>query len=299
MDARPAFDWNRIRAFLATAETGSFSAAARRLGQTQPTLGRQVAALEEELDVVLFERVGRALVLTPTGRDLLADVRAMAEAADRVALAASGRARSVEGPVAISCSDLLAAEWLPRVLGPIRAAHPGLRIDVLASNAVSDLQRREADIAIRHVRPVQNDLIARLVRQEVAHLHARADLVERAGGIADRGDLSRLDLVAMGPAELFVAELKRRGIDVPEASIRHVTNSGNVYVEMVRQGLGAGILLAASVRPGDGLVPVLPDTVRIDVPYWLVTHRELQHSARIRIVWDALAEALSAPELRP
>ena len=89
-----AFDWNRARAFLATAEEGSLSAAARALGLTQPTLGRQVAALEEELGIVLFERVGRSLALTQSGIELLDHVRAMGEAANRISLTASGRSQT-------------------------------------------------------------------------------------------------------------------------------------------------------------------------------------------------------------
>ncbi len=93
------FDWNRARAFLVTAEEGSLSAAARALGLAQPTLGRQVDALEEELGVVLFERVGRGLTLTPSGLELLEHVRGMGEAATRVSLAAAGQSESIEGKV--------------------------------------------------------------------------------------------------------------------------------------------------------------------------------------------------------
>lgn len=102
-----AFDWNQVRAFLATADAGSLSAAARVLGQTQPTLGRQVAALEADLGVTLFERAGRGLVLTEAGADLLEHVRAMGAAADRVALAASGQSQEVAGLVRITASDVL------------------------------------------------------------------------------------------------------------------------------------------------------------------------------------------------
>ncbi|MEO1276348.1 MAG: LysR family transcriptional regulator, partial [Pseudomonadota bacterium] len=103
---RVAFDWNQAKAFLATAETGSLSAAARALGLSQPTLSRQVAALEADLGVALFERIGRSLSLTGPGLELVEHVRAMGEAAGRVSLVAAGRSDAIEGRVSISASDV-------------------------------------------------------------------------------------------------------------------------------------------------------------------------------------------------
>ena len=102
-----AFDWNQVRAFLVTAEEGSFSAAARALGLTQPTLGRQVAALEDYLGVTLFERLGRSLSLTQSGLELLDHVRAMGDAASRISLTASGQSQRIEGQVCITATDVL------------------------------------------------------------------------------------------------------------------------------------------------------------------------------------------------
>ena len=108
-----SFDWNQAKAFLATAEQGSLSAAARALALTQPTVGRQVAALEEELGVLLFDRIGRSLSLTPSGLELLEHVQAMGDAAGLVSLAASGRSESIAGQVCIAASEALAR--IPRV----------------------------------------------------------------------------------------------------------------------------------------------------------------------------------------
>ncbi|MCJ7598755.1 MAG: LysR family transcriptional regulator, partial [Methyloceanibacter sp.] len=140
-----AFDWNQARAFLATVEEGSLSAAARALGMTQPTLGRQVAALEQELGVVLFERVGRGLTLTPNGLELVDHVRAMRDAASQVSLTASGQSQTIEGSVCISASEAVAAYQLPPILAKLRDIAPGIEVEVVASTAVSDLRRREAD----------------------------------------------------------------------------------------------------------------------------------------------------------
>jgi DNA-binding transcriptional LysR family regulator len=165
-------DWNQLRAFLETAETGSLSAAARRLGLTQPTLSRQVAAIERHLGVTLFERVGRSLVPTQTALDLLEHARAMGGAAEALGLAATGRSQAAQGVVSVSASAAVAAFLLPRAVARMREVAPGIVIELLSTDALSDLQRREADIAVRHVDPAQPELIARLIRQASAGFYA-------------------------------------------------------------------------------------------------------------------------------
>lgn len=147
------FDWNHARAFLVTAEEGSLSAAAKVLGMAQPTLGRQVSALERELSVVLFERYGRGLELTPTGRSLLTHVKAMAAAANQFSLQAAGQSEAIEGRVCVSATDSMAAFLLPAILRDLREAFPKLVIELIATNELSDLRRREADIALRAAEP--------------------------------------------------------------------------------------------------------------------------------------------------
>ena len=132
-------DWNQLKAFLETAETGSLSAAARKLGLTQPTLSRQVAAIEQHMGVTLFERVGKAMVLTPTGLDLLEHARAMGAAAEALGLAATGRSEAVGGVVSVSASDAVAAYLLPPIVQRLRAQEPGIAVEVISSNALSDL----------------------------------------------------------------------------------------------------------------------------------------------------------------
>jgi DNA-binding transcriptional LysR family regulator len=163
-------------------ETGSLSAAARKLGLTQPTLSRQVAAIEQRMGVTLFERVGKAMVLTPTGLDLLEHARAMGAAAEALGLAATGRSQAVGGVVSVSASDAVAAYLLPPLLKRLREqAEPGIADRGDPSNALSDLLRREADIAIRHVKPEQPDLIARLIREATAGFYASEAWVQTHG----------------------------------------------------------------------------------------------------------------------
>ena len=174
-------DWNQARAFRATADTGSLSAAARELGLTQPTLSRQVIALEDSLGITLFERVGKRLELTDAGRELLPHARKMSSAADAMELAASGKSETIEGFVSISATDGVSQNLLPPALSRIHEAAPGLKLEIIVSNSLSDLLRREADIAVRHVRPTEPELIAKLLRQAKAGFYASRRWVEENG----------------------------------------------------------------------------------------------------------------------
>ena len=287
------FDWNQARAFLATAEAGSLSAAARALGLTQPTLSRQVAALEEALGVVLFDRIGRSLAITPTGIDLLDQFRAMGDAAAGIALAASGQSQAIEGQVCITASDALAAYFLPPILMRLRELAPGIEIEVLASNDIRDLRRREADIAIRHARPDQPELIAKLVRTSSAHFYAATSYLDRHGRPQTATDLLDATFIGFAPVERLIAGLNSCGLALTRAQFKVVTDNGVVAGELIRQGFGIGVMPKEFAVLLPNVEAVLPDLVALPVPFWLTTHRELLTSRRIRVVYDLLAEAFS------
>jgi len=288
-----AFDWNQARAFLATAEEGSLSAAARVLGLTQPTLGRQVAALENELGVMLFERVGRSLTLTGSGLELLDHVRAMAEAANRVSLAASGQSQIIEGQVRITASDLMSAYSLPPVLQQLRAVAPLLEIDVVAANDIRDLLRREADIAIRHVRPEQPDLIARLVREETAHFHAAQSYLDTHGMPSVEGGLQKHHFIGFGDVQRMLGYLEPLDIGFTRDNFRLGSEAGVVAWEMARNGLGIAIMSEEIAARFSDMKRVLQEVEPFVIPVWLTTHRELHTSRRIRLVFDLLDNFLS------
>ncbi|WP_263739337.1 LysR family transcriptional regulator [Albidovulum litorale] len=298
MDQRlSGFDWNHIRAFLATAEEGSLSAAARVLGLTQPTLGRQVSALENDLGILLFERVGRALQLTEAGRDLLGHVRAMGAAADRVALAASGQSQSIEGKVRITASEGLSAYILPAALKRLREVAPRLEIDIVAANDIRDLMRREADIAIRHVRPEQPDLIARLVREAKAYFYASGSYLSERGRPKTPADLARHDFIGFGDNRQMLDYLVPLGLPLTEANFRIGSANGIVAWELARQGFGIAPMWDELARLNPEMERILPELPPITFPIWLTTHRELHTSRRIRLVFDHLAGFLSQQPL--
>ncbi|NDV53980.1 LysR family transcriptional regulator [Yangia sp. PrR003] len=290
------FDWNRLRGFLATAEQGSLSGAARALKMSQPTLGRQVAALERELGLTLFERQGTGLRLTEAGMQLAEHARAMGEAAERLSRVATGQQQDIAGHVTITASEIYSAWLLPQVLPRIRAAAPGLTIEILASNAIRDLRRREADIALRNARPEQPDLIAKRIAEDRGSFYATPGYLATLPQIESLPDFAAAEFIAFedpGPHRAFLREL---GAPVTEANFPIVSSSHLVHWQMARAGLGIGVGPLGLGDPDPQLTRVLPE-LEIPYPVWLVAHRELHSSRRIRLVYDLLAE-LIPPLLR-
>ena len=290
------FDWNRARAFLVTAEEGSLSAAARALGMAQPTLGRQVSALEEELGVVLFERTGRGLSLTPSGLELVDHVRAMSAAASRVSLTASGQSQSIEGSVRITASEVTSAFVLPPIIEGLRRAEPGIQVEIVASNNIRDLRRREADIAVRNARPTDPDLVARKLRDGDAALYASEAYLSRVGDLKTAEDLSRAAFIGFDDNEAYLQGLNARGLNLTAHNFPILSDNHLVLWEMTKQGAGIGVMIT-QVGDTERLVRrAVPWFAPFSYEVWLVAHREVNTSRRVRLVFDWLAEALSAQD---
>ncbi|MEL6376646.1 MAG: LysR family transcriptional regulator [Pseudomonadota bacterium] len=286
-------NWNHLRAFFATAETGSLSAAADILGLTQPTLGRQIKALEETLGLALFERSGRALTLTETGREFLADVHVMNEAAAHVTLLADSRTKGLEGKVKVTASDMTSAYVLPDVLVRLRRLAPDLRIDVISANDIRDILHREADIAIRHVRPDQPELIARLIGNAPAHLYAAKSYIEANGEPKSLDDLNHHDFISLGDDRRMIEEMAKRGICIKPEKLIAGSTSGIACWELAQKGLGLFPMTDSIANLFPNMIPVLAEDSRIEIPTWLVAHRDMQTSRRLRIVFDLLADILT------
>lgn len=287
------FDWNRARAFLVTAEEGSLSAAARALGMAQPTLGRQVNGLENELGVILFERVGRGLRLTPSGLELLDYVRDMGNAAGRVSLAASGHSQSIEGTICITASEIYSAFLLPPIIAKLRQEAPGIAVEIVASNAAVDLRRREADIAIRSFRPTQPDLIAKKVKDDPARLYATSQYLARIGNPKSPAELSKANFIGFDTTDMVVNGLNKLGLSLTQKNFPVITANHLVQLELVKQGVGIGIFPESVARNEPLFEQALPELDPLVFPIWLTTHRELNNSRRVRIVFDLLAEELA------
>lgn len=287
-------DWNLVRSFVATHDGGSLSAAARQLGSSQPTVGRQVAALEAALGVALFERTRRGLAPTDAARAIVEHARQMQRAAHALEIAASARSERLEGVVRISASEVIAAMVLPTLLARLRQAEPGIGIEVVATNAVSNLLEREADIAVRMVRPRQANVVARRLGTMPIGAYASRDYLSRRPRPRRPADLGTHELLLYADDDAIERGFRVAGIALDAARIALRTADHLVYWQALRAGLGIGFVATLIADDEPALERLaLPDLPVPKLDAWLAVHRELRSSRRIRRVYDFLADALT------
>ncbi len=298
-DALTPADWSLIQCFLAVAETGSLSGAARALGRSQPTLGRQIQALEQSLGAQLFERHARGLRLSETGAAVLPMAHRMRAAMAAISLTAAGQSQRLEGTVRITASVFASHHILPPIIARIRAAEPAIELDLLPSDTSENLLFREADIAVRMYRPTQVDVVTSHIADFGMGIFAARSYLERAGWPETPDDLLTHDLVGYDSNDLIVRSMRDMGWPVSRDSFAVRCDNQATYWQLVRAGCGIGFSqtgvaradpLVEEIRLGIGIAPL---------PVWLTAHRAMRRTPRIRRVWDLLAEGLRASQLSP
>ncbi|RWC55262.1 LysR family transcriptional regulator [Mesorhizobium sp.] len=285
-------DWNLIKSFVTVAETGSLSAAARKLSASQPTLGRHIGELEQALGVTLFRRGRRGYELTEAGSTLFERGKAVSEQAAAFSLLALGSVEAIEGTVRIAASEVVAAYVLPEMTMRLGLEEPGIEVEIVASNQVENLLRRDADIAIRMVKPAQNELMARKVCDIELCACAAKSYLDRRGRPLNPADLVDHDLVGFDRGDDIIRAFTQYGIPVTRSSFRFRADNQMVLWEAVRAGNGIGLgqeRLADRDPLVEKLLPGLPLPV---LPVWLAMHRDVRTSVRIRRVADFLYEEL-------
>jgi DNA-binding transcriptional LysR family regulator len=290
--AASSFDWALMRSFLAVIERGSLLAAARYVGVSQPTLGRHVAQLERQLGTVLFERTGRGFVATPAARSIADQARAMADNAESIGRTLTGQSSQLLGSVRITASQTVATYLLPPLLARFRERETGISIDIIASNAVSNLLRREADIAVRMVRPTQSSLVARRVGEVQIGAYARKDYLRRRGMPRTPSDMTRHDLIGLDRDESIIRAFAALGHKIERDSFMLRSDDHLVLWHALGAGLGIGFAATWLAARDPSLERVLPDLSMPTLPVWLAVHREIRSSARIRTLYDFLAEGI-------
>jgi DNA-binding transcriptional LysR family regulator len=287
-----SFDWRLIQSFLAVLEHGSLLGAARALQSSQPTMGRHIADLEAQLGVVLFERTGRGLQPTATALRLATSARAMEAGALQLAHGVSSAQMGVRGSVRITASQPVACLLLPPLLLQMRQALPDIQVELVASNDVTNLLRREADIALRMVRPDQSSLVARRIGTVALGAFAHRDYLRRRGVPRQPTDLLAHELVGNDRNEDILRGFAALGYPVGREQFAFRTDDLMAYWQAVRAGLGIGFVAHYMARTDPDVQPVLPMLKPPPLPIWLTVHREIRTSARIRAVYDFLAEAV-------
>jgi DNA-binding transcriptional LysR family regulator len=287
-----SLEWSLVQAFLAVAEHGSLSAAARALGSSQPTLGRQIRSMEEELGVELFLRHEKGLELSETGRSLLGSARAMRQAVHDLELRAAGKGEALEGTVRITSSVAVATHHLPAIIARLRREEPLIAIELFPSDESSNLHFREADIAVRMYRPTQLDLVTQFLGELSLGVFAAKSYAERRGLPATVAELLGHDVVGMDRNTAILEGFRRGGFPVEREWFKVRCDDTATYWQLVRAGCGIGFGQTSIGRHDPELVEVPLDLGLPRLSVWLTAHEALRQMPRVRRIWDRLAEGL-------
>lgn len=292
MDKLSRIDWSLLQAFLAVAEEGSLSAAARRLGASQPTLGRQIRTAEGQLGVELFHRRPRGLELTEAGAGLLPHARQMADAVQKIALTAAGQDQALHGTVRITASVMTSVMHLPAIIAHIRLVEPEIAIELVPSDSTSNLLYREADIAVRMFRPTQLELVTRHLGDLPIGLFASRAYAARRGLPATPDDLMSHDVVGYDQDQAILDGFAQLGWPVTRDFFKTRCDENVTHWNLIKAGCGIGFMQADIGRAD-------PDMIEIDLglplpslPIWLTAHEAMRQTPRVRRVWDLLADGL-------
>ena len=292
-DSEPDVNWDNGRFFLAVARTCTLRGAAQRLGVDQATVGRRIAALEEELSAKLFLRTSTALVLTPAGEALIGPAEAMEQAAHTIERRVAGIDDQFAGTIRVATTDTMAATFVLPAIAQLRQRHPGIDVVCMASKSIANLTKREADVAVRTVRPDSPDLIARRIGQMETGIYASRSYVAARGEPEEGTAFAGHDLVLYPRNEVPWMWEDLCGEPITRGRVVLQSNSALALFEAVAAGMGITELVCRRAQTYPQLVRVLPNR-RSMQDVWLVTHADLHKTARVRALLDCIVEAFDA-----
>lgn len=287
-----ALDWSLVQSFVAVVEEGSLSAAARALGLTQPTIGRQIGLMEAQLGLSLFRRRPRGMEPTEAARQILPSAQAMRDAARDLALAAVGSAQAPGGTVRITASVFASHHILPPILARLRAEAPEIALDLVPSDTTENLLFREADIAVRMYRPTQLDVVTRRIGTLALGLFAAKDYLDRVGRPASPDDVLALDFVGYDRGEDIIRGFRAAGVEVGREFFATRCDHQSTYWELVRAGCGAGFGQVGVARLDPDLEELVLGVPIPELEVWLTAPEAIRHSPPVARVWAVLADAL-------
>lgn len=288
----PSLDWSLVQAFLAVVDEGSLSGAARSLGRSQPTLGRQVKAMEEQLGSELFHRHDKGLSLTQAGESLRDAAELMRKAAHEIELRGSGHDNKVLGTVRVTASVAVATHYLPSIFAEIRRAEPLIALELVPSDETRNLHFREADIAVRMYRPTQLDLITTHLGDVSFGVFAARSYLKRRGTPREPQDLLNHDVVGFDRETAMLEGFAHAGFAVERDFFKVRCDDHPAHWALVRAGCGIGFAQLAIGRADPELEEIHMNLALPRLPIWLTAHDAVRQSPRVERVWEFLARGL-------
>lgn len=291
-NAEPA--WDLYRSFLAVLRLGSLSAAARSLGLTQPTIGRHIASLQRALGGrALFTRSQLGLLPTDAAHKLRPHAEDMAAAAAAFVRTGSANVEEMGGVVRLATAEVLGVEVLPGILSEFRAEFPAIAIELSLSNQIADLLRRDADIAVRMVRPQQKALLAKRVGKLALGFFAHRRYLERCGYPDRLEDLPNQTLIGFDRTPPLGDFLKSVPLPVTREMFAFRCDNDLAQLAALRAGFGIGVCHTGIARRDPNLLPLFSKQFKIDLEVWIVMHSDLRRNSRMRALFDYLAVRLA------
>ena len=284
--------WELYRSFLSVLIEGSLSGGARALGVAQPTVGRHVAALEKSLGVALFTRSQIGLMPTEAALSLRSYAETMQSTAAALERAAASQRTGVRGTVRVTASDVIGVEVLPPIIANLRDEHPDLVLELVLTDRMQDLLRREADIAVRMARPRQELLVARRVGQIELGLHAHRRYLSRYGTPNTMADLARHALIGFDQTTAFIRSARKGLSGWRREAFAMRTDNNLAQLALIRSGAGIGVCQAAIARRDDSIIRLFPRHFSLQMETWITMHEDLRNSPRCRVAFDALVKGL-------
>lgn len=287
-------NWEMLKSFLAVIKNGSLSGAARELGATQPTIGRHIKSLEEALNRSLFVRSREGLAPTNEALDLLPHAETMAGALAALVRTASGEEKEETGSVRLAASEIMGVEILPGILMKFHQHHPKISIELVISNKIENILQRDADIAVRMVRPTQAALIAKKIGESPIGLFAHKDYLARHGKPATPADLKEHTIIGPDRDVDILRHIAQQGLPNSREDFKFRSDNQIAQLALLKSGVGIGGAQISLARKDENLVHILKREISIPMEIWLVMHEDLKSTKRIRILFDFLAQELTA-----
>lgn len=280
--------------FLAVARTGSLAAAARTLGVNRSTVFRRLGEFEAALGVQLFDRTSDGFVATEAGEEMRAIADRVEDELAAAARGIAGRAQRLTGTVRVATTDSMAFGLLPPHLARFHAAHPGIRVELVATPRLLTFTRREADVAFLAVRSPDGAFVGRRLCGMAVAIYAAKAYLARHPPPRDAAALSRHAIVASDDSLSHFPITRWLKENVAETAVVYRTNSLLMQLAAVRAGVGLAYLPCLLADTVPDLVPVFPSDVDIGTDLWICTHPDLRRAGRVRAFMDFMAESILA-----
>ncbi|MDH5548202.1 MAG: LysR family transcriptional regulator [Gammaproteobacteria bacterium] len=283
-------NWDYIRVFLTVSRLGSLSAAARELGVSQPTLSRDIQALESQTKLNLFKRSTQGLSLTEEGQRLVDAASQMDNAADSFHRQVSGMSEKLEGDVRISVNEIVGIYLLPPAIAAFRAQHPGVHIEIAITNQASSLNKREADIALRMFRPTQPDLVARRLPDMEMGFYAHRDYIAKHGDPTDLDSFKQHTIIGLDADTEFIDEAAKMGAHFSRNDFAIRTDHYLAQINLARSGAGIVGTHVELAKHWPELQRILEWIPLPPLEFWIVCHSDTQYNSRIKTMRDFLVQ---------